>query len=343
MGLDGLPGAESPVPAGETADAAKPSSAAASPAAGAAASRAATGSIGDCGGSARTALASGLPASGSVLGSGWKASSPPADVTYDLTGVVSTAFPSSTNPFQTGTSAPGTRTCVVGGELRGTVDPAHSWEFFHDQNNAACVKVVAVDWLQIHRTRCDGVEDGFRPQEGGVNLNRTRFLISGTYLSNVADDCLENDYTLGGELRDNLWESCFTGVSERPSSANGSWTSPADETLTLDHMLIGLRSMPHDSGKGTGPNSLFKWSTSANKVVIRCSTFFVPARSVNSTGSMAVPAGTVVDDSACPNSPTTIVWTGGGAYPADTAGIRVVSDQGVWTRAVQTWKAAHGY
>jgi hypothetical protein len=264
-------------------------------------------------------------------------------VTYDLTGVVSTAFPSSTNPFQTGTSTPAERTCVVGGELRGTIDPARSWEYFHDQANAACIKVVAVDWLQIHNTRCDGIEDGFRPQEGGVNLNRTRFLISGTYLTNVADDCLENDYTLGGVLRDNLWESCFTGISERPSSANGTWTSPADETLTLDHMLIGLRSMPHDSGKGTGPNSLFKWSTSANKVIIRCSTFFVPERSVNSTGSMAIPAGTVVDDSACPNKPSTIVWLGGGAYPADTAGIRVVSDPGVWTGAVQAWKSAHGY
>jgi hypothetical protein len=264
-------------------------------------------------------------------------------VTYDLTGVVSTAFPSRTNPFQTGASTPAERTCVVGGELRGTIDPARSWEYFHDQANAACVKVVAVDWLQIHNTRCDGIEDGFRPQEGGVNLNRTRFLISGTYLTNVADDCLENDYTLGGVLRDNLWESCFTGISERPSSANGTWTSPADETLTLDHMLIGLRSMPHDSGKGTGPNSLFKWSTSANKLIIRCSTFFVPERSVNSTGSMAIPAGTVVDDSACPNKPSTIVWLGGGAYPADTAGIRVVSDPAVWTGAVRAWKSAHGY
>ncbi|WP_147251442.1 hypothetical protein [Blastococcus sp. TBT05-19] len=278
---------------------------------------------------------------GSVLATSWSQSRTADDVTFDLTGVLSTAFPSSKHPFVTGTTVAGARTCILGGELRGTIDPGLSWEDFHDDYNAACVKVVALDWLQIHGTRCDGVEDGFRPQEGGVNLNRTSFLISGTHLSNVADDCLENDYTLGGVVHDSLWESCFTGISERPSSANGSWTSPEGETLTLDHVLIGLHAMPHDSDKGTGTNALFKWSTSANDLVIKCSTFFVPERSVNGTDTMAVPAGTVVDDSACPDRPSTIVWLGGGEYPAPTAGLRVVDDRKVWDDAVAAWKAAH--
>lgn len=336
MGLDGAPAAEEPVAAAPPA--------ASSPSVTNSSSRSVpVGDLGECAGAARTAAAGPVPAAGTVLASEWKVSAPAPDATFDLTGVVSTAFPSTQHPFVTGVRTPGLRTCIVGGELQGTVDPARSWEWFHDEANAACVKVVAIEWLQIHNTRCDGIEDGFRPQEGGVNLNRTEFLIQGTYLSDVADDCLENDYTLGGVLRDNLWESCFTGISARPSSSNGTWTSPADETLTLDRMLIGLRSMPHDSDKGTGPNALFKWSTSANRLVIRCSTFLVPERSVNGTDTMAVPAGTVVDDSACPDDPSTIVWLGGGAYPADTAGIRVVTDPAVWTDAVRAWKAAHGY
>jgi hypothetical protein len=278
--------------------------------------------------------------SGGTLSSQWQVKAPPADTTYDLNGVVSTAFPSTQHPFNTGTGTPGERTCLIGGELRGTVDPGNSWEWFHDEANAACVKVVGIEWLQIHGTRCDGVEDGFRPQEGEPNSNRTEFLISGTHLTNVADDCLENDYILGGVLHDNLWESCFTGLSERPSG-DRQWTPPADESLTLDHMLIGLRSMPHDSDKGTGPNALFKWSDSANKVVIKCSIFFVPDVSVNGTDTMAIPAGTVVDDSECPDNPSTIVWLGGGEYPAPTAGLRVVNDRGVWDRAVSAWKTAH--
>jgi hypothetical protein len=59
---------------------------------------------------------------------------------------------------------------------------------------------------------------------------------------------------------------------------------------------------------------------------------------------MAVPAGTVVDDSACPSRPTTIVWLGGGAYPgALVPGVQVTADPTVWTSAVAAWKAAHGY
>lgn len=279
---------------------------------------------------------------GTTLSSRWQAPSPPADTTYDLTGVTSTAFPSTQYPFSAGTSTPANRTCIVGGELHGTIDPAQTWEHYHEDANASCVKLVAIDWSQIRDTRCDGVEDGFRPQEGTPNSNRTRFFISGTHLSNVADDCLENDYVLGGVLFDNLWESCFTGISERPSSGR-SWTPPAGETLVVDHMLIGLRSMPHASSKGTGPNSLFKWSSSGDKVVIKCSVFYVHARSVNGADSMALPPGTVVDDSACPARPSTIVWTGGGSYPGDLrgTGIRVTTDRSVWDGAVAAWKTAH--
>jgi hypothetical protein len=110
-------------------------------------------------------------------------------------------------------------------------------------------------------------------------------------------------------------------------------------------MLIGLYRTPHDEGGRTvlGENALFKWSSSANHLVIRCSTFLVDAVSLNGPKAMAVPAGTVVDDSGCPGHPSTIVWLGGGAYPAATAGLRVVSDPAVWTRAVTAWKTAHGW
>jgi hypothetical protein len=63
--------------------------------------------------------------------------------------------------------------------------------------------------------------------------------------------------------------------------------------------------------------------------------------SLNGVDTMAMPPGTVVDDSACPDNPSTIVWLGGGEYPAWTAGMRVVSDPAVWTDAVRAWKSAH--
>ena len=295
----------------------------------------------DCSGAGRTVVQP--VASGSVLTTQWEAGAPAKDTTYDLSGVTSTAYPATKSPFAVGIETAAPRTCVVGGTISGRADDAQTWQELHDEYNAACVKIIALEWMQVRGLRCDNVEDGIKPQESGVNANNTQFVVSGTHLSRIRDDCMENDYTVGGVLHDSLWESCNTGISERPS-ADRAWATPSSETLVLDRMLIGLYKTPHvEDGKTVmGENALFEWSTSGNRVVIKCSVFKVDEVSLNGVDTMAMPPGTVVDDSACPDNPSTIVWLGGGEYPAWTAGMRVVSDPAVWTDAVREWKSAHG-
>jgi hypothetical protein len=288
-----------------------------------------------------------------VLTSRWRIKEPPDNTTYDLRGVVSTAFPSSSHPFSFGTGDDnldaGQHTCVVGGELRDQVGypPPRTWDWYHEEANASCVKGAAYGWYQILEFRCAGVEDGFRPQEPGVNANNSRFLIADTYLTNVLDDCLENDYTTAGVVLDSLWEECYSGISERPSS-DRCWNTPPGEQLVLDHLLLGLRPMRHDDGS-FGYGRLFKWEKcaqhTANTLVIKCSVFLVPDGRLGDVDGMDIPEGTLIDDSACPNDPTTIVWLGGGAYPGNLRGlpIRVTSDRGVWDTAVADWRARHGY
>ena len=245
---------------------------------------------------------------------------PPDDTTYDLTRVFSTAQPSTSHPFSFGTGSDnlgaGDRTCLVGGELRDQFGspPPGTWEYYHDDVNAGCVKGVAYGWYQILNTVCRGVEDGFRPQEPGVNANNARFVISDTYLANIFDDCIENDYTVGGVVMDSLWESCYTGVSERPSS-DRCWNTPPSEQLILDHLLLGLRPMRHDDGT-TGYGRLFKWEkctqNTANQLVLKCSTFLVPgARLDGGADGMEIPAGTIVDD-GLPQRPDHDRVAGGG-------------------------------
>ena len=53
--------------------------------------------------------------------------------------------------------------------------------------------------------------------------------------------------------------------------------------------------------------------------MIKCSLFKVDALSLNGTDAMGLPPGTVIDDSACPAHPTTLVWLGGGTYPGNGA------------------------
>ncbi|MDK3257086.1 hypothetical protein [Blastococcus capsensis] len=281
---------------------------------------------------------------GTVLDTQWEVPAPPDDVTYDLSWIVSTAYPASRSVFAVGVADAALRTCVVGGSIFGTADDHRTWDYYHDEFNAACVKILAREWMQVHDVRCDNVEDGIKPQESDVNANNAEFFVSGTYLSRIRDDCMENDYTVGGVLYDNLWEQCNTGISERPWR-DRSWSTPESETLVLDRMLIGLYETPHvEDGKTVmGENAIFKWSDAGNRVVIKCSIFKVNSVSLNGADAMAMPPGTVVDDSECPDNPSTIVWLGPGDYPAWTAGLRVVEDEGVWTDAVRDWKVRHGY
>jgi hypothetical protein len=295
-----------------------------------------------CAGAGRTAVTP-LPAAATAT-SVWRDDQPPADATFDLTGVTSTAYPSGKQSvFTLGTGSPATRACVVGGTVRGRADDSQTWNLYHDTYNGACVKIVGLDWVQVTGTRCDRVEDGMRPERPADLSNSTRFWISGTYLSHIRDDCIENDFIVPGVLYDNLWESCNTGISERPSGRTIS--RPDTDTLILDHMLIGLWQTPHVEKDGktvTGENALFKWSDAGHRVVIKCSTFMVDAESLNGTDSMQLPPGTVLDDSACPDQPSTIVWLGPGRYPVNAGDIRVVTDRSVWDDAVAAWKARHG-
>src|SRR4051794_19106739 len=168
---------------------------------------------------------------GTTLSSRWAVRSPLAHHTYNLTGVTSRAYPAMVSPFSLGVSDPGTDICLLGGTLHGTVDPTKTWEYYHNNWNASCVTIVGVDWMQVQNVACTGIEDGIRPEETASNVNNARFSIKGTYLRNVRDDCLENDDTLGGLVKDSLFESCNTGISEKPSGSR-TWQSPAGETVT---------------------------------------------------------------------------------------------------------------
>jgi hypothetical protein len=293
--------------------------------------------------------------SGTVLTSRFRVSAPADDTTYDMSGVRATAQPASSYPFSFGTGNDNAdaadRTCMIGGELLDQFGdpPPLDWRTWHDDYNAACVKIAAVDWMQVQGHVCRGIQDGFRMQENAVNANNTRFLIEDSYAGNMGDDCIENDYTTEGVILDSLFDGCHNAFSERPSG-DRCWETPPGEQLVVDHSLFRLRPMQLEEGFGYG--RLFKWPTHcgsmnvANQPVIKCSTFLVPDfRLDDGTDGMEFPANTVVDDSACPDDPTTIVWLGGGdTYPGNLRGlpIRTTTNIEYWNAKVADWHARHG-
>ena len=259
---------------------------------------------------------------------------PPSNTTFDASR--STWRPDlSTYPIGIDTAS--ARICWYDGAVLGSIPAGMTWEEAHSFNQP-CVRMVATDWMVLDGIRCHNTGDGFRVRETRIGAQNVTMTVRNTFFSRIRDDCMENDDVVGGLLQDNLWQGCNTGISEQPTG--GSFSQPAGERLVLDHMLMGLWINPHEGGPGQ--NSLFKWSTSANDLVIKCSIFKVDTMSLNHAKSMEVPA--TINDAACPDKPTTIVWLGGGPYPGDLPrGIRVTSNIGVWTRAVSAWKCSHGY
>jgi hypothetical protein len=256
------------------------------------------------------------------------------DTTFDAAGSIWRPD-LSTYPINIDTEAG--RICWVGGQVEGSIPESMTWEEAHGLNQP-CLRIVATEWMVVDGLRCDNTDDGIRPRETGTDAQNVTMTIHDTYLTRIHDDCLENDGVIGGLLQDNLWDGCNTGISERPSDDQGGFDQPRDERLVLDRMLIGLALTPHQDGPGE--NALFKWSDSANAVVIRCSVFKVDAVSLNGVEAMAIPGS--VDDRACPASPTTLVWLGGGTYPGRLpVGIRVTADIGVWDAAVDEWTCRH--
>jgi|SRR5215210_1591790 len=258
---------------------------------------------------------------------------PPSDTTFDAS---RSTWRPDLDTYPIGVDTTSSRICWFDGSVFGSIPPTMTWEDAH-RHNQPCIRIVAREWMKVDGVRCDNTGDGFRPRETSTGADNVTMTVRNTYFTRIHDDCLENDGVIGGLLQNNLWNGCNTGVSEQPSTSFG---QPTGETLVLDHMLMGLWITPHEGG--AGENSLFKWSGSANNLVIRCSIFKVDTLSLNHAKAMAVPGR--IDDSACPDRPTTIVWLGGGPYPGDLPnGVRVTSQLGVWTRAATAWKCAHGY
>lgn len=87
----------------------------------------------------------------------WEMPAPPDDSTFDLGGVTSTAYPATRSVFEVGVEEPALRTCVIGGTVQDAAEDDETWDYYHDESNAGCVKVSARDWTQVRDLRCDNV------------------------------------------------------------------------------------------------------------------------------------------------------------------------------------------
>ncbi len=264
---------------------------------------------------------------------------PSDEHTFDARGWTSHAYGVDTvYPFSIGKGHRAVDTCVLGGTILGSHDRSLTWRDVKREHDGDALRIEGSGTVVVDGLRADNVEDGISPHNDEATVH-----IRGVHLSYVRDDCLENDDGVGVVVSDTLFDGCFVGVSERSRHAGD-----GDRTLTLDRVLMRLERMPYDtdvdgdlpaSGSvvdGGAHGQLFKWSQSANDLVIRDSVFLVPGMSANGAKSMAFPPDTRAEN-------VTLVWLGPGEYPAQVPdGVTITRDAAVWERARAAWLQQHG-
>lgn len=274
----------------------------------------------------------------------YREASPAPGTTFDAREATFVSYPfASTYPFSIGKATAPTRLCIIGGMVLGQQPRSLTWDEMKVQYDGDGLRIGGNDWYVADGARIDNVEDGVAPRgtEGLFPKDGDGLTLRNLYLTYIRDDCIENDDIVGGVVVDSLFDGCYTGVSEVPSSDSLQWGYPAPqgETLTLDHVLLRLEPMPGPRGTNDptalGHGKLFKWSSVANSLVLRDSVFLVEQKPSGATADF--PAGTTATN-------VTVVWLGSGSYPGvlPASGVTVTTDRSVWDAARAEWLGRHG-
>ena len=109
-----------------------------------------------------------------------------------------------TYPFKV--DGAGSGLLIKGGSIWGQVPQQSDWEFTY--TNSAALRVANAPDVIIDDWRMDSTWDAIRIASGSSN-----FLIDDAWITNVRDDVIENDYVLGGTIRDSLFDGVFSGIS----------------------------------------------------------------------------------------------------------------------------------
>lgn len=113
------------------------------------------------------------------------------------------------------------------GEVSLTSDREHSY-----CNSAALLVRDGTAKATVESVRVRRCWDGIRFSEGSKG-----FCLKGSWLSEVRDDAVENDYLVSGIIEDCLLDGCFAGISLDPGSRDRDGTR---ETVTIDRLLLRM-------------------------------------------------------------------------------------------------------
>jgi hypothetical protein len=133
---------------------------------------------------------------------------------------------------------------LLGGLFSGQVPLTSDWESTYC--NSAGVLLRNSQGATVDGIRMRQVWDAVRIAESSSG-----FHLRGSWISEVRDDCIENDYLNGGLVEDTLLDGCFSGLSMRPPE--GEERGPEGGPFVLRDVLMRMQGYPYKGEVQEGP------------------------------------------------------------------------------------------
>lgn len=224
----------------------------------------------------------------------------------------------------------GQGSCWFGGEINGPwrdTDPGVTWEDPYHHSGAMTIELA--DFL-IESVRIDNQGDGIRTYGPDIR-------VVGAHLTDIHDDCIENDDLYSVTIEDSLLDGCYSGLSARPFRS----TAPdgSGNLWTVSDSLIRLEPQPTVfKGPSPGHGGFFKWDDEGRAPRLSIHDTVLRADQHPNHGTLGIPEG--LDIESCTNN--TMVWLGDGDFPGDLPDcFDVTTDETVWDDAVAEWRRVH--
>ena len=224
----------------------------------------------------------------------------------------------------------GDGSCWFGGFIRGPWDdrdPGISWEEPYHHSGGMTIDVPG---LLVEGVRIDNQGDGIRPYAPDVSIRAA-------HLSDIHDDCIENDDMHELTVEDSLLDGCYVGFSAR--AVTGTDPGGSDRVWTIRESLVRLEPQPTVyRGPVPGHGGFFKWDGDGRSPQVAVHDTVFRADQLPNHGTLGLPDTLTLAE--CSNN--VMVWLGEGPFPEPLPDcFRITTDASEWDAAKAAWLDRH--
>ena len=226
---------------------------------------------------------------------------------------------------------------LIGGIVTSRIPQRTEWSRSYC-NSAAMMARKDSQHFTFDGVRVDGAWDGIRFAAG----DQSRGVVENVWLTNIRDDCIENDQLATLTVRDSLLDGCFVGISIDPG-AGGAPDNFESDTLIIDGVLMRIKAYPFKSASEIIPGSFIKPHDSSPAIAMKNSIL-----AFDSTSKIMIRRMTKAWSKMKSCSNNTLLWLSDEPFPGDfpmpPPCFEIVKGQQawrVWNDARADWLARH--